>query len=83
MCQEVRNFTEGAYDYYAMKYFSKCITSPLELEVDKRLVIDCSDFMMVNKINKRLLGLTQSNVFALGIGFPIPYGFGNHDSRGE
>ena len=34
---------------------------PLDMEVNKRLIIDCSDFMLVNKVLKHLLGSRSQN----------------------
>ena len=42
---------------------------PIDSEVNKRWVIDCSDYMSVNKIKQHLLGLTLSNILTLVIRF--------------
>ena len=46
--------------HFATIFFSEFIY-PLDMEVNKRLIIDCSGFMLVNKVLKHLLGSRSQN----------------------
>ena len=51
---------------------------PLALEVHNRLIIDSLGFMVVDKIRKHLLGLTQLNILTAALILPERLGSGEY-----
>ena len=51
----------GIFLTMELGFFSR-IYLDLVIEVNKRLCIDCLGFMVVNKINKHLMGPNKSNL---------------------
>ena len=51
---------------------------PLALEVHNRLIIDSLGFMVVDKIRKHLLGVTQLNILTVALILPEGEGSGEY-----